>query len=64
MNHPCSVCVTAPCDAGWVEYNTHCYFIRTTSEDWGEASTYCQNQGAYLADILDAAEDAFVKSLS
>ena len=48
---------------GWVYYNGHCYMFTSYHVDFLKAEELCNEQGAYLADILDAEEANFVKGV-
>jgi len=48
---------------GWVYYNGHCYMFTSYHVDYLRSEELCNENGAYLADILDAAEADFVKSV-
>merc|ERR1719410_3049086 len=48
---------------GWVYYNGHCYMFTSYHVDYLKSEELCNEQGAYLADILDQAESDFIKSV-
>ena len=48
---------------GWVYHSGHCYLFTSYHEDYFRAEEKCNEAGAYLADILDAAENDFIKSV-
>ena len=48
---------------GWVYYNGHCYLFTSYHEDYFRAEEKCNEAGAYLADVLDQAENDFIKSV-
>lgn len=48
---------------GWVYYNNHCYMFTSYHVDFLKAEELCNQQGAYLADILDRDERNFIKSV-
>ena len=48
---------------GWVYYSGHCYMFTSFHADFLLAEELCNQQGAYLADILDQAESDFIKGV-
>ena len=48
---------------GWVYFNGHCYLFTSYHESYLNAEERCNEQGAYLADVLDQAENDFIKSV-
>merc|ERR1719419_1182519 len=48
---------------GWVYYNGHCYLFTSYHQDYFRAEETCNEVGAYLADVLDADENNFIKSV-
>merc|ERR1711879_365855 len=48
---------------GWVYYNGHCYLFTSYHETYLNAEERCNEHGAYLADVLDQAENDFIKSV-
>ena len=48
---------------GWIYWNGHCYQYTSYHEDFLKAEEICNEQGAYLADIITAQEGAWIKSV-
>ena len=48
---------------GWVYYNGHCYMFTSYHVDYLKAEELCNQEGAYLADVLDQAENDFIKGV-
>jgi len=48
---------------GWVYFKGHCYMFSSYHETFLAAEESCNKAGAYLADILDAEEANFIKSV-
>ena len=48
---------------GWVYHNGHCYLFTSYHEDYFRAEEKCNEAGGYLADVLDSAENDFIKSV-
>merc|ERR1719500_2132234 len=48
---------------GWVYYNGHCYMFSSYHETFLKAEESCNQVGGYLADVQDAAEGDFIKSV-
>jgi len=46
---------------GWIYYNGHCYLFTSYHETYLNAEERCNEHGAYLADVLDQAENDFIK---
>ena len=50
-------------DLGWVYHEGHCYMFTSYHVDFLVAEELCNKNGAYLADILSAAENNFIKGV-
>jgi len=48
---------------GWVYNNGHCYMFSSFHVDFLAAEELCNQQGAYLADILTKEESDFIKAV-
>ena len=48
---------------GWVYHNQYCYLFTSYHTDFLRAEELCNEQGAYLADVLSADENNFIKSV-
>lgn len=48
---------------GWIYWNGHCYQFTSYHEDFLKAEEICNEQNAYLADILNQAEGDWIKSV-
>merc|ERR1712241_291823 len=48
---------------GWVYYNGHCYMFTSYHVDFLVAEELCNQQGAYLADVLTQEEGNFIKGV-
>ena len=48
---------------GWIYWNGHCYQYTSYHEDFLKAEEICNEQGAYLADIITPQEGAWIKSV-
>ncbi|XP_061112229.1 CD209 antigen-like protein E isoform X2 [Conger conger] len=44
------------CQPEWIQFNTSCYFISSTSKSWDESQGYCAERGGHLA-IIDTPEE-------
>ncbi|XP_043546328.1 macrophage mannose receptor 1 [Chiloscyllium plagiosum] len=51
------------CLKGWKRYRTHCYFIGQTAKAFNEASKMCRTQNAFLVNVQERYEQAFLTSL-
>jgi hypothetical protein len=57
---------TLPCSGAQEAYDAvtgHCYFRVQPSQTWAQARDFCVSQGAHLATVGSAAEQALVQSL-
>ena len=48
---------------GWVYYNGYCYMFTSYHVNYLTAEELCNQEGAYLADVMDQAENDFIKSV-
>merc|ERR1711992_331262 len=48
---------------GWVYHKGFCYMFTSYHETFNQAAEECNKVGAYLADILDEEENAWIKSV-
>ena len=48
---------------GWIYWNGHCYQFTSYHEDFLKAEEICNEQNAYLADILNKEEGDWIKSV-
>merc|ERR1712198_166623 len=48
---------------GWVYHNGHCYLFDSVHTPYLAAEEKCNEVGGYLADVLDADENNFIKSV-
>ena len=43
---------SAQCESGWVDIEGQCFnFVNSQSLSWADAGTYCESQGAILAQV-------------
>lgn len=45
---------------GWMEYKDHWYYISSERKTWFQAEIHCRNQGGYLVEITDSAENDWI----
>jgi len=50
------------CDAGWMRFESSCYFISQDEEPWSTAKLRCEDMDAHLITINDANENSFVSN--
>ncbi|XP_061094630.1 macrophage mannose receptor 1-like isoform X1 [Conger conger] len=55
--------VSPGCKAGWVRYESYCYFIGAETKTFDEAVQTCQGSESYLVDVSSRYENAFLVSL-
>ena len=48
---------------GWIYWSGHCYQFTSYHEDFLKAEEICNEQNAYLADVLTAAEGNWIKQV-
>ena len=48
---------------GWIYWKGHCYQFTSYHEDFLKAEEICNEQNAYLADILNKEEGDWIKSV-
>merc|ERR1712002_117801 len=48
---------------GWVYYSGHCYLFDSVHTSYLAAEEKCNEVGGYLADVLDAEENNFIKGV-
>jgi len=48
---------------GWVYNNGYCYMFTSYHVDYLKAEELCNEEGAYLADVMTAEENDFIKSV-
>ncbi|XP_075127802.1 macrophage mannose receptor 1-like [Leptodactylus fuscus] len=51
------------CDKGWKRHGIYCYSIRESPGTFTEASSTCNNNGAFLLTVEDRSEQAYLTSL-
>ncbi|XP_033731873.1 perlucin-like protein [Pecten maximus] len=51
------------CPNGWETFDGSCYFVSDFREDWPTASTACGLYHAHLAEVIDEAEENFLKQV-
>jgi Lectin C-type domain len=57
---PKSNTTTFQCPSGWLEFEGHCYLLKSDIEMWWTAEENCLEYGAHLASIHSEAEDEFI----
>ncbi|KAJ8273208.1 hypothetical protein GJAV_G00098950 [Gymnothorax javanicus] len=48
------------CQPEWVQFNTSCYYISSSSKSWKDSQEYCVERGGYLAIIQTPEEQSFL----
>ncbi|XP_023192346.1 CD209 antigen-like protein C [Xiphophorus maculatus] len=51
------------CPAGWMMFNSSCYFLSTSSGSWNKAREDCRNRGGDLVVINDDDEQNFLSTI-
>ncbi|XP_039672406.1 macrophage mannose receptor 1-like [Perca fluviatilis] len=51
------------CKSGWKRHGSYCYFVGTETKTFDEAKDDCKTSDAYLADVSNGVDNAFLVSL-
>ncbi|XP_028448497.1 macrophage mannose receptor 1-like [Perca flavescens] len=51
------------CKTGWKRHGSYCYFVGTETKTFDEAKDDCKTSDAYLADVSNGVDNAFLVSL-
>ncbi|XP_041944958.1 macrophage mannose receptor 1-like isoform X1 [Alosa sapidissima] len=51
------------CKTGWIRHGYNCYFVGAQTNTFEEAKEICKRSSAYLVDVQNSAENAFLISL-
>uniref|UniRef100_A0A3B5R8K8 C-type lectin domain-containing protein n=1 Tax=Xiphophorus maculatus TaxID=8083 RepID=A0A3B5R8K8_XIPMA len=57
------LCQLKICPAGWMMFNSSCYFLSTSSGSWNKAREDCRNRGGDLVVINDDDEQNFLSTI-
>ncbi|XP_078333091.1 perlucin-like protein [Crassostrea virginica] len=49
------------CEPGWEKFQDSCYLFSASYGNWNSGKLFCENNGGYMVEITNLAEDTFVR---